>query len=176
MTEAPSGSRGGFLWGLVKDLALAVGVTMAAFSVWSVLGASQPVVTGDAPVFTLPNLEGEQVSLEDFSDGPVILNFWFTQCGPCRREIPELSSFQDAHPEVPILGISVDRGMTTDVLARHSERLGIRYSVLHDPRSRVANDYGVSFFPTTFIVRSGKIERVRQGTVTRARLEKWTGL
>ena len=176
MTDKPAVSRGAFLWGLVKDLALAVGVTFAAFFVWSVLGSSQPVTSGEAPEFTLPDLLGEQVSLSDFSEGPVILNFWFTQCGPCRREIPELSSFQDAHPEVPILGISVDQGITTDVLARHSERLGIRYSVLHDPQSRVASAYGVSFFPTTFIVRSGKIERVRQGTVTRARLEKWTGL
>ena len=48
MTEEPPASRGAFLWGLVKDLALALGVTVAAFFVWSVLGSSQPVASGEA--------------------------------------------------------------------------------------------------------------------------------
>jgi len=164
-----------FFWSLLKDLALALGVTVAAFFVWSVLGSSQVVTSGEAPAFTLPDLNGEQVSLGTLPTGPVVLNFWFTQCGPCRREIPELSSFQDAHPEVPVVGISVDQKMSRETLAMHSERLGVRYAVLHDPKARVAEAYGVSVFPTTFILRDGQIERVRQGTVTRERLEKWTG-
>ena len=175
MSETPPLSRGIFLWGLFKDMALALGVTVAAFFIWSVLGSSQVVTSGEAPPFTLPDLNGEQVSLEAFSTGPVVLNFWFTQCGPCRHEIPELSRFQDAYPDVPVHGVSVDQQMSAERLATQSEHLGVRYSVLHDPKGRVAEAYGVSVFPTTFILRDGQIERVRQGTVTQERLEKWTG-
>jgi len=50
-----------------------------------------------APDFTLENLEGEKVSLNDFSGRVVLINFWATWCPPCRAEIPDIQAAYQSH-------------------------------------------------------------------------------
>ena len=61
-----------------------------------------------APDFTANDLDDHPVHLADLRGKPVLLNFWATWCGPCRDEIPALAALQQAHPELKIVGISVD--------------------------------------------------------------------
>lgn len=61
-----------------------------------------------APAFSLADLEGQKHSPADFKGKPLVLNIWATWCPPCRAEIPDLVTFAQAHPEVTVVGISVD--------------------------------------------------------------------
>ncbi|MBW2457209.1 MAG: TlpA family protein disulfide reductase, partial [Deltaproteobacteria bacterium] len=55
-------------------------------------GAATPAPEGpEAPDFTLPTLDGGQISLSDYEgEKVVLLDFWATHCDPCLREMPEL--------------------------------------------------------------------------------------
>ena len=53
-----------------------------------------------------------------------------------------------------------------------SRKLGINYTVLHDEQSSVAREYGVNVFPTTSVIKDGKIGAVRIGVLNGAILDE----
>lgn len=154
--------------GLAWDWGTAAAVVVALYFLYTLLFApSAP--RGPAPDFTLADLTGTPVQLSQI-EGPVILNFWFTNCPPCRHEIPELVAYHQKHPDVPLYGVSIDQ-MPTKRLSVLSRKLGITYPVLHDKLQQVAGTYGVNVYPTTLIIKDGQIVNARVGEVTRQSLE-----
>lgn len=113
----------------------------------------------DAPEFTLNDLDGNPVSLSDYSGKVVAIDFWATWCGPCRRGIPEFVEMQSEFGEenFVILGISVDQG-DLSVVGKFAKEYKINYPVLFADRNVVMAYGGISGVPTTFIVdRKGKV-------------------
>ena len=63
----------------------------------------------DEPVdFTLQQLHGETVSVSDYRQKWVVLNYWATWCAPCRKEIPDLSSLHEARDDIVVLGLAFE--------------------------------------------------------------------
>ena len=63
----------------------------------------------DEPVdFTLQQLHGETVSVGDYKQKWVVLNYWATWCAPCRKEIPDLSSLHDDRDDIVVLGLAFE--------------------------------------------------------------------
>ena len=58
--------------------------------------------------FTLPQLHGDDVTLSDLRGKWVVLNYWATWCAPCRKEIPELSAFDDSDENIVVLGLAFE--------------------------------------------------------------------
>lgn len=151
----------------ILDWGIALALTGLGFWLLSVWRA--PDLPDVAPDFTLKNLKGEEVSLQDYRGQTVILNFWAHWCGPCRSEIPAFRSFAKEHPEIPILGISVE-GKSSEV-KKYAKQLGIDYTVLVDD-SRVQRLYNVSSLPTTVIVGpEGEVKKAHVGAMFQSQLE-----
>lgn len=167
----PPPSAGQFLGGLLRDWGIALALVLLAGLVWTFFFSPTPPALGPAPDFTLPRPTGESVTLSEVREDVVVLNFWFTTCPPCRAEIPELSAWSEAHPEVPLYGISTDLGMPPGRLDQQAKKLGIRYPVLHDSRGEVSGRYGVDVFPTTLVLKDGQIVASRVGAVDRDTLD-----
>jgi len=128
-----------------------------------------PALPVAAPAFTLLDLDGAPHSLSDHRGKTVVLNFWATWCGPCRAEVPGLSSFARAHPDIPVLGIAVDGEPAA--LRKAAESLGIDYTVLRaDAATRAA--YGVSTLPTTVVIGpDGAVRAAHAGLMLEPHLE-----
>jgi thiol-disulfide isomerase/thioredoxin len=93
--------------------------------------ASQPAATVPEvlPAIELADRDGRKRKLSDWAGQPLVVNFWATWCGPCRREIPLLNKVhaERAKQNVEIIGIAVD--FRDDVLA-YAAKTPISYPLL----------------------------------------------
>ena len=125
-----------------------------------------------APDFTLSDLSGKEVSLNDYKGKVVMLNFWGTWCGPCRREIPVFIKLTEKYRDdgLEIVGITLTSGSPENI-RDFSKKWNINYTLLTDiegnETQKVTFDYGkatqktITGIPTTFIIDRDGIIRKR---------------
>jgi len=105
-----------------------------------------------APDFTLPDLDGKQIALSNFSDKIVLLDFWATWCEPCVAEIPHLNALQEKYTArgLRVIAVVVESGSVKDIrqfLTKHK----VNYQLLIG-NDAVVNKYKVTGFPTTLVI------------------------
>jgi thiol-disulfide isomerase/thioredoxin len=131
-------------------------------------GALLPVFAGEpsgpAAEFSLPSRGGPPVSLAGLRGQVVLVNFWATWCGPCRKEMPLLEQIHKKYAPLgfTLLGINVEEDTT------HMEAfLGdvpVTFPVLLDPANQVSKLYDVAAMPSTVIIdRKGQVRYIHQG-------------
>ncbi len=103
--------------------------------------------------FTLPDMTGRKVSLDEFKGKVVFLNIWATWCAPCRAEMPDIQSlYRKMNPdEFAVLTVSVDQGGFEDV-ADFFRKRQLDVPTLLDPAGQVARAYGLTGYPETFLI------------------------
>ncbi len=126
------------------------------------VGPAAPVVPpGEpAPDFSLPDRSGRSYSLANFRGRPLLIDFWATWCGPCRKTMPEVQRLHEQYGrQLQVVGINIE-GNSPDVLGYLDEG-GYTFPVLFDSGnwdSIVALSYGVSSIPRTFLLdRIGRV-------------------
>jgi len=134
-------------------------------------GQSQDPVA--APDFTLTDLEGNTVSLSDYSGQNVFLNFWASWCGPCRDEMPDMELIhKDFEGEVVILAVNVGENAAT--ASGFREDYELTFKILLDEKNEVASLYGVTGIPTSyFIDKEGNIMSGYVGTMDYDTMESY---
>lgn len=112
-----------------------------------------------APDFEMAALDGGgRIRLSDLAGNVVVLNFWATWCGPCRRESPGLQSTWEAYRDRGVRFLGVDYRDDQAAAKAYEGEFGITYPSVYDPAGELAFDYELVGFPTTFIIdRSGRI-------------------
>ena len=68
----------------------------------------RPVVGSLAPDFTLTDLDGNSVRLQDLRGQVVFLNFWATWCPPCRAEMPDIEALHRKYRDRGVVVLGVD--------------------------------------------------------------------
>ena len=110
---------------------------------------------GKAPDFSLQDLKGKTLSLADLKGKAVILDFWATWCGPCRRGIPDLNAIYKEYKAkgAMVVGIALDDGGKEDVVKGMKKyKLAIAYPVLIGNKEVTVKYGGINAIPATFIL------------------------
>lgn len=141
----------------------------------------KPVSRGSAPpAFTLPDLDGGQVSLADHKGKVVLISFWASWCSPCMREMPFLASLKKelGSRGLEVLAINVEgsKKLVRGVLERNKDKPGLRDLKLLVDSGGVASRFGVRTLPHLVLVdRGGLVSFVQVGQGGEAEIRRLCG-
>lgn len=145
----------------ILPLALAALILLSACN----RGSRPPRVGSPAKDFTLQDSD-RTVSLNQFRGQVVVLNFWATWCPPCGEELPSMMDMQDQMRArgVIVLGVSID--VDNDAYHRFLKLHNVNFLTVRDPEQKVAELYGTSGWPETYVIdREGILRRKFVGPV-----------
>ncbi|MFO0726820.1 MAG: TlpA disulfide reductase family protein [Myxococcota bacterium] len=152
--------------GIILLLLFAAALFLVGSRVWRVASGPLPPGQGDvAPLFTLPNVNGEaKLGLADLKGKVVLLDFWATWCPPCVASMPTLERLHRdlSGAGLVVLGVNQEPNDVTTVRSFLKER-ELSLPVVVDSGA-TARAYGVFSFPTSVLIdRDGKVVSVHHG-------------
>jgi len=130
-----------------------------------------PEIGAMAPRFTLKDIEGTEIALNNQRGKVVLINFWATWCPPCRQEMPGIQNVFEKH-QGELVVLAIDNDEPEDLVREFQQALGLTFNILLDPAARVQLQYQIRSYPTSlFIDENGIIQIVHIGLMTETQLE-----
>jgi peroxiredoxin len=139
----------------------------------------EPTIATNAPVrgTPLPQVDlrtgsGDSLSTASLLGTPLVLNVWFADCPPCRRELPAFAAAHALYGDrVRFVGLNprddAERART------FAEERGVRYESYLDPDGAFLAAAGIATFPSTLLVNAtGTVVVQRAGELTQSELER----
>lgn len=117
-----------------------------------------------APDFTLASNTGDNVRLAEQRGKVVMLNFWASWCGPCRKEMPLLDAMYQRYSAAGFVlyGVNVEEDNTD--AKKLIKELGVTFPILYDTESKASSLYNVDAMPTTVVIdKKGQVRFVNRG-------------
>lgn len=148
--------RGGLLFA-GQTLAIAAVGVLAGLLLWKLTHQPAPPRVGQkAPAFSLERLNAPgTISLADLRGKTVVLNFFASWCGPCKREAPALEQVWRDYRSRGVVVLGIDSGDGRSDAMRFIAAHGVTYPVVVDPNETLAKgDYALLGFPTTYVINA----------------------
>lgn len=129
----------------------------------------EPEVTPAEPLpeVTLPCLGGGRDVRFDQLDGPLVLNFWASNCEPCRRELPVLQQLHElGADQLTVLGVDYDDEKPYAALSLAAVS-GVTYASVADLNAVTATELQVIVLPqTVFVDGTGGVVAIHREEIT----------
>lgn len=145
------------------------------FIVITITGNSQPRVGTKAPDISLPDANGTMINLSSLQGKVVLLDFWASWCGPCRRNNREMLSLYNQYKNkgFEVYGVSIDENKQAWANAIQQDQMtwlqvidtGAGYG------NQLTKTWKLQYIPSAFLIdKEGKIVAVAP---EKDKLENW---
>ena len=123
--------------------------TAAAFTEAGIKPAAQGI---DPVDFTLPLLNGANITLSHYKGKVVFLNFWATWCGPCRSEMPSMEAVYQIFKNRDFEILAVNLGESKEKVSSFMNQNNLTFPAVLDEKQITGSYYNVRAIPTTYII------------------------
>lgn len=137
------------------------------------LGQTGPAPEVDTPAhdFRAVTIDGREVALRDYAGRPVWLIFNATWCSSCRAEAPDVQQAYLDHDDVTVLSVYISESERT--VQGYTERAGLTFDHIADPRTTIASAYRVLGIPAHFFIDGdGVLRSSAVGSLSRAQMDQ----
>lgn len=112
-----------------------------------------------SPSFYARTIENKKISTKKMLENDiVVLNFWFTACGPCKSEIPKLNALKEQYQDsenVKFIAIGLDN---KDAIEKFLIKYPLTYDIVDEGRW-IASKFDITSYPTNIIIdKQGNIQ------------------
>jgi thiol-disulfide isomerase/thioredoxin len=113
---------------------------------------------------TAGEAESTTLGLSQFHGKVVVLDFWASWCGPCRRSFPWLNEMQDKYGRQGLVVIGVNLDANREDAAEFLEEFPADFRIHFDTEAALASEYGVEAMPSSFVIgRDGEVRASHRG-------------
>ena len=127
-----------------------------------IMGTALNVKAGDDfPEFSIYDNKGKLWSKKDFTSKKVVINFWYTGCGPCIGEMPELNTWVSQYPDILFVAITFE---SAEKIQKIVDEKKFNFHQLVNAR-KLMTQIGINSYPLTMVLdERGKIIHLEIGT------------
>ena len=147
-------------------------VTLTSSNDLSPTIGTNAVVTGKTlPDVDLETLDGDAFATADLVGKPMVVNFWYSTCTPCKRELP---GFAAVHAKLgdQVRFVGVDPLPPSSTEENFARDRGVQYELLYDPNGELTSVIGVAAYPQTLFIDAHGTILKQTGELTADKLEQ----
>jgi thiol-disulfide isomerase/thioredoxin len=146
-------------------------VTLSSSNDLSPTIGTNAAVTGKSfPTVDVQTLAGDNFTTADLVGKPLVVNFWYSGCLPCKKELPAFASVQaKLGDQVRFVGIDALPGSASEEAFARDK--GVQYELFYDTNGKLASAVGIAAWPQTLFVDSHGTIVEQTGELTADKLE-----
>jgi peroxiredoxin len=135
----------------------------------------QPVeLNARAPDLSLTDIDGNNVSLDDYQGSVILVNNWAVWCPPCKAEMPELQEYFDRHQADGFILIAIDDGDPLADVTEFAQEYGLTFPIWIDPHGRALEIFQNWNLPSSYVIdRDGMLRYTWTGGIDLETLEAY---
>jgi peroxiredoxin len=127
-----------------------------------------------APQLELTDLQGDKVTLTDYSGKVVLVNMWATWCPPCKAEMPTLQTFYEKYKDNGFVIVGLNDGDTLDLVLSFVKEYGLTFPVWMDEKYQSEKAFNSMNLPSSYVIdRAGTVRLMWIGAISQRMLEKY---
>ncbi len=137
------------------------------------IGTNAAVTGRSLPTVNVQTLGGDSFNTADLIGRPMIINFWYSTCAPCKRELP---AFAAAHAKfgdrVRFVGVDSLAGSDRESEEAFARDRGVQYELLYDENGELTSAVGIATSPQTLFINGDGTIVEQTGELTADKLEE----
>jgi len=127
----------------------------------------------DAADFKFRSLDGKEFSLQALRGKVVLLDFWATWCGPCRKDMPALERIYGEFGDRGLVMLGMNVGEDREAVSKFLAANKLSYPIVLAGQMEMLESYSVTAFPTVVLIgREGKIAMYHVGSGSESELRE----